>query len=830
MYRPIRFARKQGYICYKITPSSSLSVRRRDSEALCKWCSSMAKNFSEQCYRINYHLELEPNFKMTYITEISKKNIAFYLIVNNVFKAETRERLKMCFDRCKVEECEIPEIYTHTISGVHTDNVDTTSSIHTNIEGYALDYKRLDQLSLNVEERSINTLSSILTVTDIMKGDDKIYFINNCMPKNKKSWSKHCKETHNLYLSNQKTTKAYIDFEGLFSEALSIVDDLSKAVMDTKEKKKTAIDEAKDVLSLNRSRISKSTLDKANAQIIDVQNIIISYSDSITRMRANSEHVCRSLKLLDGDNAIVSKRIKKKFNLNLKSYSYVGIPTMIMSAKELSEFIQIAGREDMQHYRMKSTPIVERLIPKDLTNGYIRTGLASVNGKKVQTYVTTDKELSNMATLLLGPSRAGKSFLINQMIEDMSNQGDSVIFFDFIKQCEASTKLLEKLKEKKIPKDKIVVINLADYSTTQAFAFNEIESKKDASVDDLYQVACNKAEQYRDLVNAMTINEELSQDMRLYLMSMSKIVMLQPNKSLCDIVKALENADLRHEYINKIPKELLTSERNGRKIEDDINAVLGLDDIDAKTDEIKGTKKNLTKGVLSRIALLTENYYLNDMYYKNPKDNLNFVDLMDQGKIVIIQIPPDKFSSDYSKNVTVSFFVNKIWLACQYRAQRNFELNQKNRTNKDMRKTVMFLDEIFQAPAALDTLGKIILQSAKFRLKTVYAIQNISDLGARLSASILSGANSDFIILPRANTDDFALLRDTITNSGFDMSDFANIPAFHSLNILNCSGGTRKCVFMADNTDEEELKRTKAEEEKNVAEIQKRKQEAKLSR
>ena len=52
-----------------------------------------------------------------------------------------------------------------------------------------------------------------------------------------------------------------------------------------------------------------------------------------------------------------------------------------------------------------------------------------------------------------------------------------------------------------------------------------------------------------------------------------------------------------------------------------------------------GTRESKIEGILDRMTLLKRDFYLKMMFNKSPDKNVDFVDLMEQGKVVLIRLP-----------------------------------------------------------------------------------------------------------------------------------------------------------------------------------------------
>ena len=171
------------------------------------------------------------------------------------------------------------------------------------------------------------------------------------------------------------------------------------------------------------------------------------------------------------------------------------------------------------------------------------------------------------------------------------------------------------------------------------------------------------------------------------------------------------------------------------------------------------------------------------MYEKSPKNNIDFADAMDKGKVIIIKMNSDDFGSEHIRNILVTFFISKIWLACNVRGKQ-----------AEPRKCHVYLDEIFQAPTAYEPLRKILKQCRKFRLRLVFTAQMLSDLKELNDGLKSSGAS--YQLMQKADKSNYEYLKEEFMKHGFTLDDLLNLKLHHSLNLIAHSDGY--CAYEAD--------------------------------
>ena len=194
-----------------------------------------------------------------------------------------------------------------------------------------------------------------------------------------------------------------------------------------------------------------------------------------------------------------------------------------------------------------------------------------------------------------------------------------------------------------------------------------------------------------------------------YLSAAANIVYLNDNTTLKDVIKCLQDYTVREEYLSLIPMELK------EELEEEITALNELNDYDKKTGKACGTKDSKIEGILDRVTLLNRDFYLKKMYKNNPKNNIDFAEELEKGKVILIRMPQAKFKK-YAINVITTFFTTKVWLACELRGEKH---------NTPLR-THFIVDEISQTKTAERFLESILTQTRKFSLRLVLALHYLN--------------------------------------------------------------------------------------------------------
>lgn len=282
-----------------------------------------------------------------------------------------------------------------------------------------------------------------------------------------------------------------------------------------------------------------------------------------------------------------------------------------------------------------------------------------------------------------------------------------------------------------------------------------------------------QAQQTMALVDAINPNAPLSSQMRTYLSAASNVVYSGGFTSIRDVVNCLESHAKRHMYIDKLSDGLKA------QLEDEINNLYSMDEKDKKTGEVEGTKSSKLEFIMDRVNLLKEDFKLKYMFNKPTTNNIDLVELMEQGKTVIIKMPQNEFPTKMIKNVLITYWISKKWLSDQIRGKMH----------KQPKRTHTIIDEVFQAPTSFGILEYILPQSRKFGSKMLFSTQYTGQIEPILDALKASGGS--FMFLKGTSESDFNRFKSDFEDFEYeDLRDMNNdIKYRYSLNLIYYSKG-----------------------------------------
>ncbi|MBO0557442.1 hypothetical protein EXQ37_10785 [Clostridium botulinum] len=765
---------KPKYSVLQITPDTS--NRNYDTEIIAKTIANMyrmpyqriQKQIKDKGFKLTYNLPAKTMFHIN----ITKEDCKFYMIVPSLYKALFIEKCSEVWKRVIVKEIDTIQINENELK-------ETLK--------YQLHYEKEDALSLKVNKKTNDPLNNILNVIDIMEEEDKIDILYNFIPINQSKWKGNYKETMKKVQSGFPIEKEKLDlfvimkYVGIIVIKLIdlIFDIFNDAISETTRKPNNEL----AITSIDRlSNLSTITKKKENEVVIDTQLLVASKSKDKTRQQNNVYAVLESYKNIGQDNSLQYKKIKNKTNINPLDYNFK-IDKNRMSTLECNNLIQIAGRELLDRFKISTKiDVLECSIPEELQTGSIYLGTSSYKGKECKAYMREEYNFGNLALLLLSPQGGGKTTFIANMCKNANDKKEGVIVLDYIKNCELANTV-----KRSVRKEDVIELDLSKKECFQGLGFNEV---KCAGEDEftILKMANMKAEQTMAFIDAInTDGLPLTSKMRRYLSASANIVYLQNDKSIGDVVKCLQNFRERYNYIEYV-KNL--SEEGKSYFEDMVNTLKELDDVkeekDKKTKEviniqIVGTKESKIDGILDRVNLIQENIYLKYMFNMDCSNNINFIEAMDQGKVILVKMPEDSFNNEMVKNVLVTFFTSKIVLATKLRGKLH---------DKPARCHVIY-DELSQAPTAENVICSVLSQLRKFGTKIVISAHYMNQLNPQLKNEI-KASGASYMLLQGADKKNFEELREEM--KPYELEDLLNLKQFHSLNLIRYEKGYAKFI------------------------------------
>lgn len=744
---------KPKYKYLKIIPHSS--ARNNKSDEIASQINSMYKSLKKRITKENNKLIIESQCKLSYYIYITKSDVNFYFIVPEYY--------------LNVIKSKITNTWSKKVNVVEVEDIPTFSD---NASKCCMSYKNKDGLSLATDKRNNDLLASNLSVINTMKERDAVGIIYNMLPsspREERTWLNRYNEDYEDYKNNRNIQKINLSPGNLVKMALIfLIKGLNAFISEIQIALKNeniqvgALEEVSTVITNKRS-LSNSTLKKKNACIVKTQIAVLAESENKNQQEKLLDVVSDSFKTISEDNELVSKHVKSNFDILAYQYKMDVLET---STGELNNGIAIPGNTLLEeHKEIKRNELTESPLPKELKTGYMCLGTNKYKNYKEKAYLNASPSLINLPTAICGGSRSGKTTLTENIAKNIIDAGESLVVFDFIKNCE----LAENIRTI-TPLDRLIDLDLAIPKYYQAFAF-EFEMNNKMSALEKIKIANRQIEQILNLIDS--INKDgllLTGKMSRYLMSAGKLVFLESGKALKDVIRCLQNHKYRNDLINNLNEEYK------KYLEEDIDNLMELNEYDKKDPSVvTGTKESKIEGILDRINLLKRDVNMNLMYSMPPDKNINFYKAMNEGKVILIRLREDEFSSSVSKNVMVTFFITKIWLAALMRSKI------KNPT-----RCTVIIDEVFQTSMAQALIAKQLVQSAKFNVRYIFTLHYLNQF-SKDAQEALKNANASYILISGCDKKAYKELEEEFQVNGYELNDLLKLEQYTALNLIKTS-------------------------------------------
>jgi hypothetical protein len=756
------------YVYLKLTPNNS--IRNNSTHKLAKAIASIYRNVFHNVkkeeakavkvlgkeFLLGTKYSLETNSKVSFFVYIEKKKVEFYFVIPKQHLSVIKEKISDVWNNITVKEVDILPQFSETATR------------------YQMNYAKEDALSLAIDRRNNDLLQSNLNIVDVMEESDKAGVFYNFMPTSQFSWRSTYENTIHKVKKGLPVDRNKLGVSYALKMAIglisTIVDDIGEVIGGESKKKKTEdsinlLEQTLDRLNGGK-KVNDSTRKKATASILNAQIAVLSESQDKLRERNNARSLAQSFDTVADDNKLTAKPMK---SFNYTDYNIKADINKI-GDEEAQNFLSLAGRDILEKYNfIEKVETQETQVPEDLRKGTFRIGSSTFRGHKQEAYLSSDKEYKQLTLVLIGPTRAGKSTLIGNMSHDAIKNGECVILFDYIKNCELSEEVADLF-----PQDKVLNIECSDFNNLQGLGFNEVGFSMDPFVQ--YDNAKRQTTQLLTLVNAInTSDTHFSPKMERYLTSASLVAFINGG-SIRDVFQVLMNVEERHKFIAAVPQA---------QLENMSEYLLSLQELDDKDNDgnIKGTKLSLIVGIIDRLNKLKANTYMELMLKRSTKGNINLVEEMQKNQLICIRMPEHMFPTDGERDIYTTYWISKVWLALQERGRLI-----KNRD--DQRKVNLIIDELYQVENTEKFLTDKLSRLAKFGMKPIISAHYLNQI--KHIREELRSANASYMLISGADKNNYKELASEL--HPFTVEDLLRLPRYHSMNLIKNKDGYGKFI------------------------------------
>jgi hypothetical protein len=772
---------KPSYVYLRLTPNNS--IRNQSTHKIAKSIASLYRNITQNIrkedakvikalgreFMLGTKYSVETNAKVAYYVYIEKKKVEFYFVIPRNYLTLIKEKI------------------SDSWSNITAKVVADMPSFSESATKYSLAYTKEDALSLATDRRNDDLLRSKLNVVDVMEEGDKVGVFYNFMPTSQFSWRSVYENTIRKVKRGLPTDRNKVGVSYALKTAVGVIsalfDDLADALNGGEGKSEGNEYNVLEGLieRLNGGKqISESTRKKAVSTILNTQVVVMSESKDRLRQRNNARSLTQAFETITEDNRLVPKPLRKPFKFT--DYSIAGAEVNKIGDEEAQNFIAMAGRDILERYNfIEKVETQETEVPDDLQTGVMCIGESTYRGAKQKAYLSNYEHYRNLLTLLIGPTRAGKSNLIGNLAIDAIEAGECVIIFDFIENCELSDEI-----SALFPKSKVLNIDNSDPELLQGLGYNEVGHTEDTLAQ--YENAKRQTANLLALINAINVDESrLSPKMERYLEAASLVVFINTG-SIRDVFRVLQSHHERYEFLRQVPKAQY------ELMEEYMASLMELDE--KKDGVIIGTKLNLIAGIIDRLSVLKRNTQMEMMLKRDIDNNVDLVEEMQRNQVICIRMPESKFPTQGERDIATTYWITKIWLALQIRAD-------KFRDKKERRKVNLVIDEIYQVENTEKFMTSKLSQIAKFICKPIISCHYINQL--KHLRKELRSANTSYMLISGCDRDNYSELKSEL--HPFTAEDLANMKPYHSMNYVKCREGYSRFITKLPGKVEDRIKR-----------------------
>lgn len=725
--------RKAEYKIVQAIPSKA--CRNSGTDKILTLANTMYRKLDKLVRYEDKKLIIESKLKLSYYIHITKSSTEFYFLVPSIFHSQFKTKLSETWKNVEVSD---------------------VSSLPININAgtkYQLKYKNSDALSLDTDRKN-NLLNANLSILEILKEDESVGVFYNFMPlslKEQNYFKVRSQEDLSSFKKgiNLKKNKSFIDL-GMVS--LRYTFDFINSLLDVM----FGTNSTKSVTAIERNT-TNSTDKKVKGEIIKTQAVVYSKGRDIDREKMLCTSLYNTFTSINGDNELILKDIKG--DVNVFNHS-IGIKSNFVSTLEGGKFVNIASRDAIeQHDGIKHNKILEKYAPKCLEKGEIRLGEVKVKDSRKTIYYSSDYQIKRLGRILLGPMGAGKDYYMENLAKDIINAGRGLIVIDYIDTCQLASNI-----QAITPKDKLIEINFADPKTLQTFAYDEYSYKESDSEHTKVDICMQKAQQYNMLLDSINdVTSALTPRMLRYLNAAATVAYrINLVSSFKKIIDMLKDPDKRNEVIMQLPIEAR------ELLQDEIDDLKDLDKYDTKGN-IVGNCDSKIDGILDRVSKLkTSSIYTKLAYVKDSSNNINFIDAINEGKVILIKIPAKKFSKTM-RSVLATFMLQKIWIAKEQGATKT--------------QTELFINEIHQSYHSQLLMEDMLVECRKFNLTPTLSLHYLDQCTKDLQKSLLASGAS-FLLIQGTDIKVYNELRRYFEKDGYTENDLAELDRYNALALV----------------------------------------------
>lgn len=782
-------SKKIDYCYLKITPDITIGFEQKTyflAKAIHSILQTKVKCVVQADDGSVYHL-MENQIKVSYIIDLHEK-VNFYFLCPKELKEVFKEKIYEVFKNTSITEIddldiiEKEEIKIENIDEKKNKfkNVIKKQNNNFNIDVNSLELKYNDAISLNVDNR-LYALEDMILNHYWLGEKDRITIIFNFTKTTDKKFNiykQEClrriknREPMVNFLNNKVNSEFILQkFNLLTADFVNLIFDISTSLLSGKLNDKIegfSEDRKPNPLDL----VSLYTREKFASPIIETEILVISKSDDYKKRKFNLKNVTDTFAILNDDNQLVSKRIKCPTDLKSKN---LGGRKNLLSLSEISKFLILPHNEMLSENENIEQIKTRQNKPADFVRaGNFYLGEHNFRGDITKIYLPSDYNSESLAYVLIAPQGGGKTTFITNLAVNAYLKKQANIFIDYIKDCESSKEV-----ERHIDKKDLYIIDAEDIKTLPRIDFNEYDISKCKSEEDIGKAISAKIDATESIID--TINEEqpLTANMSDILSQCCQIVYSLPNTNFGNVIDFITDYEYRINMVEKAKKIKYKDVVLNKKLEEAIQKVDTINEYGRGEDSdlVVGTLSSKVNGIMARISQLKKSYLLYNMVY-NPKcQNVDFIDLVEKGKTILVKLPEHSVTPS-EKNVISTFITMKTILSTKRRGGLH---EQPPRAN-------LWIDEVYQVKTVENVIHKHLSQLRKYGLKVNLTVHRMSQLNNKKFKDELLSSGASFTLIRGCKEIQVKDFLDRFKN-GFKEEDIYNLKPFHAFHFIDSKHG-----------------------------------------